>query len=121
MAELAADPEVMLADKGYDSDAIRDEVRARGGAPKIPTKKNPRIQHEVNQTLYSTRNRIERFFNKFKNSRRCRNTLWSNRDQLPGVRKDRLNQDLDSLCPRDIEAIASQTTDRDVSPPILVA
>lgn len=70
MAELDADPEVMLADKGYDSDAIRDEIRARGGAPEIPTKKNRRIQHEVNQTLYATRNRIERFFNKFKNSRR---------------------------------------------------
>src|SRR6202041_832931 len=40
MAEHDADPEVMLADKGYDSDAIREEVRARGGTPEIPTKKN---------------------------------------------------------------------------------
>ena len=35
MAEHDADPEVMLADKGYDSDAIRDEILARGGAPEI--------------------------------------------------------------------------------------
>jgi IS5 family transposase len=34
----------MLADKGYDSDAIRDEVRARGGTPEITTKKNRHIQ-----------------------------------------------------------------------------
>jgi transposase len=62
MAECDADPDVMLGDKGYDSDAIRDEVRARGGTPEIPTKKNRLIQHTVNRALYATRNRIERFF-----------------------------------------------------------
>ena len=70
MAEHDADPEVMLGDKGYDSDAIRDEVRARGGKPEIPTKKNRLVQHTVNRALYATRNRIERFFNRLKNSRR---------------------------------------------------
>ena len=70
MAEHDADPEVMLADKGYDSDAIRNEVRVRGGTPEIPTKTNRHIQHTVNRTLYATRNRIERFFNRLKNSRR---------------------------------------------------
>jgi len=59
----------MLADRGYDSDAIRDDVCARGGRPEIPTKKNRLVQHSVNQTLYATRNRIERFFNRLKNSR----------------------------------------------------
>lgn len=44
MAEHDADPDVMLADKGYDSDAIRDEVRAHGGTPEIPTKRNRRVQ-----------------------------------------------------------------------------
>ena len=70
MAETDADPAVMLGDKGYDSDAIRDEVRARGGAPEIPTKKNRHVQHTVNRALYATRNKIERFFNRLKNSRR---------------------------------------------------
>lgn len=70
MAEHDANPEVMLADKGYDSDAIRDDVRARGGTPEIPTKKNRLIQHTVNRPLYATRNKIERFFNRLKNSRR---------------------------------------------------
>ena len=45
MAEYDADPAVMLSDKGYDSDAIRDEIDARGGAPEIPTRKNRRVQH----------------------------------------------------------------------------
>ena len=70
MAEHDADPEVMLGDKGYDSNAIRDEVRARGGTPEIPAKKNRRVQHAVNRALYATRNRLERFFNRLKNSRR---------------------------------------------------
>ena len=70
MAENDTSPTVMLGDKGYDSDAIRDEVRARGGTPEIPTKKSRHIQHTVNRTLYAMRNRIERFFNRLKNSRR---------------------------------------------------
>ena len=70
MTEYDADPDVMLGDKGYDSDAIRDQVRTRGGTPEIPTKKNRRVQHSVNRVLYATRNRIERFFNRLKNSRR---------------------------------------------------
>ncbi len=39
MAEHDEDPAVTLADRGYDSDAIRDDVRARGGQPEIPTKR----------------------------------------------------------------------------------
>lgn len=70
MAERDADPQVMLGDRGYDSDAIRDDVRARGGRPEIPTKKNRRVQHSVDRILYATRNKIERFFNRMKNSRR---------------------------------------------------
>ena len=70
MAEYDSEPDVMLADRGYDSDAIRDRIRAKGGQPEIPTKKNRRVQHSVNQMLYATRNRIERFFNRLKNSRR---------------------------------------------------
>jgi transposase len=70
MAEHDSDPEVMLGDKGYDSDAIRNEVRAWGGTPEIPTKKNRHVQHTVNPALYATRNKIERFFNRLKNSRR---------------------------------------------------
>ena len=70
MAGRDANPKLLLGDKGYDSDAIRDEVRARGGIPEIPTKKNRHVQYSVDRLLYATRNRIERFFNHIKNSRR---------------------------------------------------
>jgi transposase len=70
MAAHDFDPDVLLADRGYDSDAIRDDVRIRGGTPEIPTKKNRRVQHSVNRDIYALRNRIERFINRLKNSRR---------------------------------------------------
>ncbi len=70
MGEHDVDPDVLLADRGYDSDAIRDDVRTRGGSPQIPTKRNRRVQHSVDRSLYALRNRIERFINRLKNSRR---------------------------------------------------
>jgi transposase len=44
MADHGTNPEVLLADRGYDSDAIRDDVRSRGGTPEIPTKQNRLVQ-----------------------------------------------------------------------------
>ncbi len=38
MEQRDSDPGAMLADKGYDSDAIRQDLRDRGAAPEIPTK-----------------------------------------------------------------------------------
>ena len=70
MEERDSDPGILLADRGYDSDAIRQDARDRGTIPEIPTKKNRRIQHSVDRPLYALRNRIERGFNKLKNSRR---------------------------------------------------
>jgi len=40
MEQRDSDPGAMLADKGYDSDAIRQDLRDRGTAPEIPTKRN---------------------------------------------------------------------------------
>jgi transposase len=63
-------PEVMLGDKGYDSDAIREDAWFHGTDPIIPTKSNRKTQRPVDPLLYALRNRIERFFNKLKNARR---------------------------------------------------
>ena len=70
MDDGAPDPETMIGDKGYDSDAIRDDLEERGAEPVIPTKANRKVQRPVDRKTYSLRNRIERFFNKVKNSRR---------------------------------------------------
>ena len=64
MAEVDADPAHMLADKGYDSDPVRRDIRERGGEPEIPTKANRKEQIVVKKAIYALRNRIERFFNR---------------------------------------------------------
>jgi transposase len=63
-------PKSMLADMGYDSDAIREDAWFHGTDPVIPTKRNRKVQRPVDKALYALRNRIERFFNKLKNARR---------------------------------------------------
>lgn len=63
-------PKALLADKGYDSDAIREDAYTHGTNPVIPTKSNRKVQRPVDPLLYALRNRIERFFNKLKNARR---------------------------------------------------
>lgn len=60
----------MIADKGYDSDAIRSELTATAIEPVIPSKRNRPIPVRFNRDLYKQRNRIERMFNKLKNWRR---------------------------------------------------
>lgn len=63
-------PKTLIADKGYDSDAIRQDACFHGTNPVIPTKSNRKVQHAVDKAIYGLRNRIERFFNKLKNARR---------------------------------------------------
>ena len=70
---IAADgpkPKVLLADRGYDSDFIREDMESRGGYAMIPTRKNRKIQIPVDGYIYALRNQIERCFNKLKNARR---------------------------------------------------
>jgi transposase len=63
-------PKVLLADKGYDSDFIREDMIKRGGIAMIPTRKNRLIQVPVDGHIYALRNQVERCFNKLKNARR---------------------------------------------------
>jgi transposase len=70
MQEVDCDPKQLLGDKGYDSDAVREEIVVHGGEALIPTKANRKIQYTVDKAIYGLRNRIERFFNRLKNSRR---------------------------------------------------
>lgn len=68
MQEVNCDPEQLLGDKGYYSDAV--EIIDHGGEALIPTKANRKVQYTVDKAIYRLRNRIERFFNRLKNSRR---------------------------------------------------
>ena len=62
--------EAVLADKGYDSDAIVEHVEAMGAKVVIPPKRNRTVQRVYDKGLYKQRNRIERCFSKLKCFRR---------------------------------------------------
>lgn len=59
----------MLADKGYDSDAIRRQIEAAGAAPNIPPKINRRWKPRFSPVLYHGRIAIERMFGRLKDFR----------------------------------------------------
>jgi transposase len=66
----APDPKVLIADKGYDADRIREETEANGGVAVIPMRRGRKVQTPIDDHIYALRNRIERCFNKLKNARR---------------------------------------------------
>jgi transposase len=70
--ELLADhePEVVIADKGYDKKALVEEIEARGALAVIPTQKNRAQQREVDPHWYRERNVCERFWSRVKQYRR---------------------------------------------------
>jgi transposase len=59
----------VLADKGYDSDAIVAHVATMGAVAVIPPKANRKVQRAYDKDLYKQRNRIERCFAKLKHFR----------------------------------------------------
>nr|WP_261971834.1 IS5 family transposase [Prosthecodimorpha staleyi] len=63
-------PGVVIADRGYDADHLRETMQARSITPVIPTRRNRRLQLAIDDHIYALRNRIERCINKLKNSRR---------------------------------------------------
>jgi transposase len=64
-----ARPTYLIADKGYDSDAIRDSLREAGVRPVIPARSNRNTQISWNKRLYRQRNRIERLIGHLKVNR----------------------------------------------------
>lgn len=62
--------EALLADKGYDADAIRHEIACAGVEAVIPAKTNRKRPAPLDRQKYRWRNLVERLFNKLKNWRR---------------------------------------------------
>ena len=62
--------EAFLADRGYDADAIREEIAAADLEVVTPAKRNRRAPIPHDRAKYRWRNLIERLFNTLKNSRR---------------------------------------------------
>lgn len=61
---------IMIADRGYDSDAIRADILQSGGEPIIPGRSSRKKPIAIDKQIYRMRNLIERCINKLKCSRR---------------------------------------------------
>ena len=60
---------ILLADKAYDSNAIRELAAERGAWAIIPAKSNRKDDFVFSKWVYRQRNLVERFFNKLKQFR----------------------------------------------------
>ena len=54
--------EHLIADKGYDSDAIVDQAKGQGMAAVIPPRKNRTTQRPYDEDLYKLRHLVENAF-----------------------------------------------------------
>jgi len=62
--------DAVLADKGYDADALIDSIQVAGAMAVIPPRCNRVVQRSYDRHLYKERNLVERFFNQIKQFRR---------------------------------------------------
>lgn len=60
----------VIADKGYDTDEIREFIRSKKMKVVIPAKRNRKRQIRHDKKLYAERNLIERCFGRLKTHRR---------------------------------------------------
>jgi len=64
------DADFVLADKGYDSDAFVETIKASGAIPVIPPRSNRIAPRDYDKDIYKERNLVERLFQKLKQYRR---------------------------------------------------
>lgn len=62
--------DAVLADKAYDSNALRALIASMGAAAVIPSNRSRKIIIPHDTAVYKHRNRIERCFNRLKHFRR---------------------------------------------------
>jgi transposase len=69
LIDTLGEGDILLADKGYDSDAIRATAKQRKAWANIPPKANRKGTFAFSAWLYRQRNLVERFFNRIKHFR----------------------------------------------------
>ena len=63
-------PQAVIADKGYDTNAVLRTLDQRKIEAILPPKKNRKEQRDYDRHTSKERNRVERFFNRIKHYRR---------------------------------------------------
>jgi transposase len=70
LIDLLPQAAYIIADKGYDSEVIRDRVRGCGSVPVIPRKKNSKVGNaDIDWCLYKYRHLVENAFARLKHFR----------------------------------------------------
>jgi transposase len=69
MIEGLGEGQILLADRGYDSDRLRESLAARGAWANVKPMPNRVNVPAFSAFLYRERNRVERFFNAIKHCR----------------------------------------------------
>jgi transposase len=75
--------DILLGNAGYDSDALRQELAARGARVSVKPMPNRRNVPAFSSFLYRYRNMLERFFNKRKHFKRSPYMLRHIAGKLP--------------------------------------
>ena len=70
LLDKAPEAEAVIADKGYDSDALVQRIEATHAESIIPPRSNRISPRGYDQHRYKARNLVERFFNRLKQFRR---------------------------------------------------
>jgi len=81
---MAEGANVLIGDKGYDSDEYRAALHAKGITPCIPPRSNRKSPATYCKTLYKQRHKVENMFGRLKDWRRvatrydrCAHTFFS--------------------------------------------
>ncbi len=87
MLEALTEGQILLADRAYDSDALRQSLAERGAWANIKPMPNRKNIPAFSSFLYRYRNLVERFFNKLKHFRAVATRYDKNPDNyLAGVK-----------------------------------
>ena len=63
-------PRTVVADRGYDSNAVLELITQSGAQPSIPSCSRRVVRRSIDAAIYRQRNLVERFFCKLKQFRR---------------------------------------------------
>jgi len=64
------DADYIVADRGYDSEGLRHQIRDKGSIPVIPRKKNSKVGNDdIDWCLYKYRHLVENVFARLKHFR----------------------------------------------------
>ncbi len=89
-----AQGQILLADRAYDSNALRESLAKRGAWANVKPTSRRTSKPAFSPFLYRYRNLVERFFNKLKHFRAVATRYDKRSRQLPRVRPTRISPHL---------------------------